>query len=265
MKTYIDQLQREIKLNQTPKRIVSLVPSQTEMLHDLGLENSIVGITKFCIHPKHYKNTKQIVGGTKQVHYDKIRALKPDVILCNKEENTKEMVVELERIAPVHVSDIFTIADALELFEQYGKLFDIEETAMKLQRQLKEKQSDFEVLVKDISRKRVAYFIWRNPWMVAGGNNIINHLLEINSFENVFKTKSRYPEVSLDELSIQNPEFVLLSSEPYPFQEKHIQEMQAILPNAKIILVDGEMFSWYGTHLLKAFNYFQKLHKIIGK
>ncbi len=259
-----DQLNRLLQFESAPKRIVSLVPSQTEMLHDLGLENSIVGITKFCIHPKHYKKTIQIVGGTKQVHFDKIKALQPDVILCNKEENTKEMVAELEKIAPVHVSDILTIDDALVLFRQYGKLFDIEKTTNKVIADILQKKDAFINHVLGKTPIQVAYFIWRKPWMVAGNNNIINHLLKINNFDNVFKSKMRYPEVTLKELVTQNPKVVLLSSEPYPFQEKHIQEIQEVVPNAKIVLVDGEMFSWYGTHLLKAFDYFQKLHNIIA-
>lgn len=257
-----DQLQRTLTFKATPKRIVSLVPSQTEMLHDLGLEDHIVGITKFCIHPKHYKKSKTIVGGTKQVHYDKIKALKPDVILCNKEENTKEIVSELEKIAPVHVSDIFTVNDALELFTQYGKLFAIETTANAFVDKIKGKQKTFLKLIKNTPPKKVAYFIWRNPWMVAASNTIVNHLLELNNFENCFAAKMRYPEVSLEMLKQQNPEIVLLSSEPYPFKEKHIAEIQKVVPNAKVLLVDGEMFSWYGTHLLQAFDYYQKLHKI---
>src|SRR5690606_15229799 len=118
-----DQLHRPLLLEKTPKRIISLVPSQTELLVDLGLESSIVGVTKFCVHPIHIKEEKVIVGGTKQVHFDKIRDLKPDIILCNKEENTKEMILELEKIATVHISDIYTIDDTLELIELYGDLF----------------------------------------------------------------------------------------------------------------------------------------------
>ena len=118
-----DQLNRSIIINETPKRIVSLVPSQTELLVDLGLEDAIVGITKFCVHPSHLKGEKAIVGGTKQVHFDRIKALNPDIILCNKEENTKAMIQELEKIATVHISDIYTIADSIELIMLYGALF----------------------------------------------------------------------------------------------------------------------------------------------
>ena len=108
-----DQIGRILELEKTPKRIICLVPSLTELLVDLGLEDCIVGITKFCIHPTHLKQTKAIVGGTKNINVDKIKALNPDIILCNKEENSKEIVKICEEIAPTHVSDIFTINDNL--------------------------------------------------------------------------------------------------------------------------------------------------------
>ena len=260
MKQHIDQLNRTLSFKTTPKRIVSLVPSQTELLHDLGLEESIVGITKFDIHPAHYLKTKTIVGGTKQVHFDKIKALKPDIILCNKEENTKEMVLELEKIAPVHISDIFTFDDVFELFKQYGALFDIVDKAEVFSQQLNNELTSFQAFISNRPIQRVAYFIWKKPWMVAGGNNIINHLLGINKFDNCFSDTPRYPEIQLEELSNQNLDILLLSSEPYPFADKHIQELKVLLPEVKIVLVDGEYFSWYGTRLIKAFSYYKELH-----
>ena len=98
---FIDQIGIQHTFNKTPTRIVSLVPSQTELLYDLGLEENIVGITKFCVHPTHFKGIKTIVGGTKSVKTDKIKALQPDIIICNKEENTKEIAQELSQICPV--------------------------------------------------------------------------------------------------------------------------------------------------------------------
>ena len=247
-----------------PKRIVSLVPSQTELLVDLGLEDNIVGLTKFCVHPIHLRKAKTIVGGTKQVHYEKIKALRPDVILCNKEENTKEMVVELEKIAPVHVSDIYTIDDTIVLIKQYGELFSVQEKATEITNKLSELVFEFKEYLTNKTTKKVAYFIWRNPWMVAGSNTIIHHLLSLNKLENVFADVSRYPEVDIKSLIGKNkPDFVFLSSEPYPFKDKHIEELQEILPEANILLVDGEYFSWYGTRLLGAFSYYKSLHDII--
>jgi len=241
-----------------------LVPSQTELLVDLGLEDAIVGLTKFCVHPIHLRKSKTIVGGTKQVHYDKIKALKPDVILCNKEENTKDMVAELEKIAPVHVSDIYTVEDTIVLMKQYGELFSVQEKAVEITNKLLELVIEFKEYIANRTTKRVAYFIWRKPWMVAGSNTIIHHLLSLNNFENVFEDLPRYPEVAIASLVEANkPDFVFLSSEPYPFKEKHIDELKEILPEVNILLVDGEYFSWYGTRLLGAFRYYKSLHDTI--
>jgi ABC-type Fe3+-hydroxamate transport system substrate-binding protein len=253
-----DQLGRILSFKEHPKRIVSLVPSQTELLVDLGLINSIVGITKFCVHPIELRKTKIIVGGTKQVHFSKIEALQPDIILCNKEENTLEMVQELEKIAPVHISDIFTLQDNLQLINQYGELFNVEESARKLEENINFQHQDFLKFVKNKPTIKVGYFIWREPYMVAANNTFIDYLLRLNNFKNCFSNKERYPEVAIEEIILVQPELIMLSSEPYPFKEKHIEELKTQLPTTKVVLVDGEFFSWYGSRLLLAFNYFKK-------
>ncbi|CAM1352317.1 ABC transporter substrate-binding protein [Tenacibaculum insulae] len=257
-----DQIQRVFELNKTPTKIISLVPSQTELLVDLGLEEFIVGVTKFCIHPNHLRKNKTIVGGTKNINIDKIKALNPDIILCNKEENTKEIVEACEQIAPTHVSDIFNLEDAKELINQYGQFLSCENEALKIIRKLDDEFTSFQQFIKNSQKKKVAYFIWRNPWMVAGSTTFINHLLELNNFENIYANKERYPEINLKS-NDKNVDLILLSSEPYPFKKEHINEVSEHYPNAKVILVDGEMFSWYGSRLLKAFNYFKKLHNSI--
>jgi ABC-type Fe3+-hydroxamate transport system substrate-binding protein len=255
-----DQLGRTIHFVKTPKRIISLVPSQTELLCDLGLKSSLVGITKFCVHPHHIKNDSTVVGGTKDIHLDKIKALNPDIILCNKEENTKDIVEACESICSVHVSDIYNISDSLELIGQYGELFDRNIEASKLIDSIKQELNDFQDFIKDKTVLKTAYFIWRNPWMVVGHNTFVNYLLKLNKFENVFKDKTRYPEIALKEESKKRiVDLVLLSSEPFPFKKFHKHELQEYLPNATIILVDGEMFSWYGSRLAKAFQYFKSL------
>ncbi len=256
-----DQLLRTLTFNSVPKRIVSLVPSQTELLVDLGLADYIVGITKFCVHPVDLRKTKVTVGGTKQVNYQKIIDLNPDIILCNKEENTKAMVFELEKIAQVHVSYISSIEETLEMIRHYGEIFNKPEEASNISKRINSLLSDFKsYIVKEPSR-RVAYFIWRKPWMVAANKTIINHLLELNNFENVFSAQVRYPEVDINDLKNKNIDCILLSSEPYPFKDKHIKEVNSIIPETKILLVNGEYFSWYGTRLLEAFSYFKNLHK----
>lgn len=257
-----DQLNRSTQLSGVPKRIVSLVPSQTELLCDLGLEDSIVGITKFCIHPFYIKQQKAIVGGTKNINAERVKELKPDIILCNKEENTKEIVEYCEQIAPTHVSDIFTIDDSLELIKQYGELFSCRIEASKIIQEINFRFHDFQGFIKDKEIKKVAYFIWQNPWMVAGNHTFINHLLILNKFENIYATKNRYPEVAIKKIRLEgDPDIVFLSSEPYPFKEEHAFELGRFTHHAKTVFVDGEMFSWYGSRLLKAFAYFKQLHK----
>lgn len=256
-----DQLNTVFELKNTPQRIICLVPSITELLVDLGLQAQIVGITKFCVHPSFLIKDKMVVGGTKNIKIDKIKALQPDIILCNKEENTKEIVENCRKIATTHVSDIYTIADTLALIHQYGKIFSCEEKAKDIILKILRKHTNFLDFIEHKNIKKVAYFIWQNPWMVAANNTFINYLLDTNKFENVFKDQERYPEIDLKDLhNFETLDCIFLSSEPYPFKTKHIIELQKIFPSTKIILVDGEYFSWYGSRLLKAFKYFKELH-----
>jgi ABC-type Fe3+-hydroxamate transport system substrate-binding protein len=258
-----DQLNRDIDISRPFNRIISLVPSLTELVVYLGLEQKLVGITKFCIHPEGLKKTKTIVGGTKQVHLDKIRDLKPDLILCNKEENSLEMVQDLEKICQVHISNIITFSDSLDLIEKYGLLFNEENKANELVSELSKKNRSFQ---DNLSSKKikVAYFIWRKPWMVVGADTFINSMLELNDWENIYKgSEGRYPEIDLELLKDQNPDLILLSSEPFPFQQKHIDEIR-VFSNARIEIVNGEFFSWYGSRQLKAFDYFKELQSYLS-
>lgn len=254
-----DQLNTVFELQESPKRIICLVPSLTELLVDLGLESLIVGVTKFCVHPNHLKKTKTIVGGTKNIKIDKIRALKPDLILCNKEENTKDIVEKCRKIAVTHVSDIYTITDTLALINQYGKLFSCEEKAAEIILKIEQKKDSFLNFISSKKKIKSIYFIWKNPWMIAANNTFINHLLQLNKFDNAFKNLERYPEIDLT-LKDNDIDLVLLSSEPYPFKEKDLIELKKDFNKSKIILVDGEFFSWYGTRLIKAFDYFKTIH-----
>lgn len=277
MKTLTDQLGISHNFSTSPKRIISLVPSQTELLYDLGLEDKIIGITKFCIHPYHFKSTKKIVGGTKKVHFEKIRLLQPDIIICNKEENTQEIVDELRQICPVWVTNIVTIEDNFQMIADFGQLFNCRTEAQKWNDKLAFALSDFNNFIKDKPVKKVAYFIWANPYMVAGSDNYINEMLKLNRFENVYDTSNselaqqnnpevsgRYPEIEIKKMRMQgDPELVFLSSEPFPFQEEHAFEIGRYTHHAITIFVDGEMFSWYGSRLLKALDYFKILQKNI--
>jgi iron complex transport system substrate-binding protein len=257
-----DQLGIIHSFTTTPKRIVSLVPSQTELIYDLGLEEELVGITKFCVHPIHLKATKKIVGGTKQVNFDKIQELQPDIIIANKEENTKEIVDELSQICPVWVTNIVTVEDNLQMISDFGKLFNKRIEAKKWIDKINFAYLDFQKCIKDKPIRKVAYFIWANPYMVAGKDTFINEMLKLNHFQNIYEDKGRYPEIEIQKMQMEgDPEIVFLSSEPFPFKDNHAFEIGRCTHHAKTIFVDGEMFSWYGSRLLKAFDYFKKMHE----
>lgn len=263
-KSFIDQMGREISINFPPKRIISIVPSQTELLFDLGLDKEIIGLTKFCIHPieKFAERTK--VGGTKKLNIDLIKDLKPDLIIGNKEENTQSDIEELAADFPIWMSDIFTLDDAMKTIGQIGELVDRGPEASYLNHLISAGFNDLKTLaLQQHIDKKVAYLIWRKPYMAAGKNTFIDDILLINGMMNVI-TQERYPSVILEELKTLKAELILLSSEPYPFGEKHIEEIQAAIPEAKIILVDGEMFSWYGSRLVKAVQYFFEFQKQIS-
>jgi len=254
---FIDQLHREIEIKSTPKRIVSLVPSQSELLWSLGLKNQLVGITKFCIHPDEMFESIDRVGGTKNLNLKKIRSLQPDVIIANKEENEKNQLEELAKEFPVWISDIKNLDESLQMINLLGALFQKQETAKELAMNIKK---TFNELIPLPIKKRIAYFIWKEPMMLAGRETFINDMLQRCGFENVFLHKtSRYPETSTKELQALAPEIIFLSSEPFPFKEKHLKDFQQLLPSAKILIVDGELFSWYGSRLIKSANYFKEV------
>lgn len=250
---FTNQLHRHIELPYPPQRIISLVPSQTELLFDLGLAEKIVGITKFCIHPQEKVKNVPKVGGTKNFHFEKIDALAPDLIIANKEENYREGIEQLAQKYPVWISDIYTLEDALKMITSIGEV-----CAKKIEAQIMVSfiDSAFRLLAKTYSG-RVAYLIWKNPYMVAGSHTFIHDILQRLGFENAFAEKPRYPEVNLNEIAEKKPDYIFLSSEPYPFKEKHLQEFQSFFPASKIQLVNGEMFSWYGSRLLEASKYFR--------
>lgn len=249
---FIDQLNTTILLDSTPKRIVSLVPSQTEFLFDIGLEEEVVGITKFCIHPPHWLKSKTIIGGTKNVNIEKVKSLQPDLIIGNKEENTKEDIEALREIAPVWMSDIFNLEDALQMMKSLGILLNKEHPTNQIVNAV---QANFNSFKPSFPKLSVLYLIWRNPYIGVASDTFIDDMLKRCGFKNILSNHSRYP--SLEHISVLNPAIVLLSSEPYPFKKEHLTELTSIFPNATIKLVDGELFSWYGSRLQKSVEYFQ--------
>jgi ABC-type Fe3+-hydroxamate transport system substrate-binding protein len=257
MPVFTDQMQRQVDIPHPPQRIVSLVPSQTELLFDLGLQDQIVGVTKFCIHPKAQCASKTRIGGTKKFHFDRIDALKPDLIIGNKEENYQEGIEALAEKYPVWMSDIFTLDDALHMMQQLGEITDTNSQAQTFIQEIKTGFAN--LVVPQKATNKVAYFIWRKPYMAAGNNNFIDEMIKRCGWQNVFADTPRYPEISPEQLAEKSPDVILLSSEPYPFKQKHLEEFQQICPQAKVMLVDGEMFSWYGSRLRLAPAYFKQL------
>ncbi len=257
MNQFTDMIGHKIDLGLfPPKRIISLVPSQTELLYDLGLEEEVVGITKFCIHPDEWFRTKTRVGGTKTLNIDTIKSLHPDLIIANKEENTKEQIELLTPHFPVWTSNINTLEDALIMIQAVGKICDKTINANALITNI-EKQ--FQTITKATSLQTAAYLIWKSPWMTVGSDTFISDIMQRVGYCNVFADFERYPEITIEDLQNKNPQLVLLSSEPYPFKEKHIAYIQEHLPLSKVLLVDGEMFSWYGSRLQYAAEYFKSL------
>jgi ABC-type Fe3+-hydroxamate transport system substrate-binding protein len=255
-KKFIDQMGNEIVLKEKPRRIISLVPSQTELLHYLGLENEVIGITKFCIHPQNWFKTKTRIGGTKTINIEKIKQLKPDLIIGNKEENVQSQIEELQKYFPVWMSDIYSLKDAYRMIECVGNITDKTKEANDLVNAI---QQGFDSIKNKVaSQNKLVYLIWNNPLISVGSNTFINYILNEIGFENAMK-ENRYPALTSEYLKTLNPHFIFLSSEPFPFKEKHIKELQKNLPRAKILLVDGEMFSWYGSRLLHAPKYFIEL------
>lgn len=256
--TYKDQLDRLIMLPDVPKRIISLVPSLTELLCDMGLEDSIVGVTKFCVHPSHLRKQVTVVGGTKKVHVDKVSALMPDFVIANKEENTKGDIEAIEQICPVYVSDIKTPNDTSNLLKDLGLIFHISPLTDKIETQLTST-----IPSNLFDGERVAYLIWKSPYMTIGGDTYIQSILDSLKLKNAFGDQDRYPQVTIDELRSAELDYIFLSSEPFPFKQDHIDELALHLPRVQIVLVDGEAFSWYGTRLLKIGDYFRELSEAL--
>jgi len=257
---FTDQMGRVLRLKSRPVRIVSLVPSQTELLFDLGLDAEVVGITKFCTDPVDKVKTVQKVGGTKKFDFDAIAKLEPDLIIGNKEENYQGGVEKLKQYYPVWMSDITTLEDSLEMIKLIGDLVD--------------KSSEAQAMVEEISNGmkdlgeplplKVAYLIWQNPYMVAGSDTFIDEMLKQCGFENVFADEERYPTATLVKLQDIQADVVMLSTEPYPFKESHIQSLQEELPHSKVVLVDAMYFSWYGSRLLGTAKYLRSLKRILS-
>ena len=254
MKTFVDALQREVTISYPPKRIISLCPAITETLYYLQLGDKVVGRTRFCIHPQPEVEKAVNVGGTKDMKFDRIQDLSPDLIIAEKEENTKEMVELLEKHFPVYVFEIQSITNAVRMITDLGLMTDRENEARVINQKI---INNFQA-IKQMKHLRVAYVIWQNPYMVVGKLTYINSLLAYMGFTNPFSSfEARYPEVTIDDLRNANLDYLFLATEPFPFNENHLAEFKELLPNTTPIIVDGEMF-WYVARIVEASSYFKQ-------
>jgi ABC-type Fe3+-hydroxamate transport system substrate-binding protein len=251
-----DQIGSLLTFKQAPLRIVSLVPSISELLWDLELENELVGVTKFCIHPVNLRKEKITVGGTKNVKISRVLELQPDLVIANLEENTKQEIEELQQQVPTFVSDISTIDDMIAFIQLIGNLCNRQSATTEVIRKLSNTIAE---LPKKEEKKSAIYLIWNKPFMSIGGDTFISHMMEKVGYVNCLQQEERYPVLTADDIRKIAPEELLLSSEPYPFNEKHRDQLQEQFPNIKVKCVDGEAFSWYGSRLYKVKDY---LHSI---
>ncbi len=256
-------------LLERPVRIVSLVPSITELLFDLGYsERDIVGRTKFCVHPRSRIDRIPVVGGTKTVHIEKLRSLSPDLVIANIDENQKELIEELESgstAIPVFVTHPRTIADSVRMIAELGALLHAETASEELIFRLR-------AVIETLSgtrEGRALYLIWRRPYMTIAPDTYIHDLLSHIGYRNVIDEQwllrrthtsagaGRYPSLSIREIAELNPDVVLFSSEPFPFAQRHIDEFLKTLGKCisklpQCRLVDGEVYSWYGSRLVNS-------------
>ncbi len=240
-------------------RIVSVCPSLTELVFDLGRGADLVGITKFCLHPADRVGAVEKVGGTKDPRVRRIVELEPDLVLLNEEENRIEDAEALQAAGiPCHVSFPRTVADTAAMVRSIGLALDAVPGAERVALDIEARARRVRASALDRRPVRFAYLIWRQPIMVAAADTFVDALLGLAGGENVFATRSeRYPVVTPAELTEAAPEGVLLSTEPFPFQARHADELSELsgLPRDRFRLVDGELLSWHGSRTPRGIDY----------
>lgn len=257
----VDQTGFKLMLKKPAQRIVSLVPSITELLFHLHLDNEVKGITLFCTHPRQWKKTKKIIGGTKKIKHHLIEAIQPDLILANKEENTKEDVEKLKEKYQVYVSDVKNLNDAIEMIDQTGILTGRKKQSHELILTIREKFDALKRKISGMPPMKAMYLIWKNPYMTAGRDTFIHHIMQTAGFSNAFSHYTRYPVITEQQIKESGAAIVLLPSEPFPFKNSHEPEIKKIISTANVILADGTYFSWYGSRLKDAPDYLLELRK----
>jgi iron complex transport system substrate-binding protein len=232
-------------------RIVSLCPSLTELVFDLGRGDDLVGLTEYCVHPAEGVAAVEKVGGTKNPDVARVVALGPDLVLMNEEENRREDHEALVAAGVrVHTSMPRTALETAEMVRSIGAALGREPEADAIAADIARRTALVQADAAGREPVRFAYLVWRRPWMSVSADTFASSLLAQAGGENVFGERpERYPEVTLEELRAARPDLVLLCTEPYPFQEKHVAEVAEAcgLDPARVRIADGEYLSWHGS------------------
>jgi ABC-type Fe3+-hydroxamate transport system substrate-binding protein len=232
------------------------------LLYDLGLEDQVVGRTGFCIHPKSKVVDVPKLGGTKDVDLEKLKGLEPTHVILNIDENTLPTFESISKVVPnVVITHPNCPEDNVGLYRLIGGIFNCSKKAEYLVAQFEEKMSRAKLNRKHLPERKVLYLIWKKPWMSINKDTYIAGMLKlINCRVVTHSCATRYPECDVDSLLSFDTDICLLSSEPYPFKSKHILELELLLNLFdKVHLVDGEMFSWYGSRAILALDYMESL------
>lgn len=244
-------------------RLVSLCPSLTELVFDLGRGADLVGRTKFCVHPADGVGAVASVGGTKNPKLDRIVALRPDLVLMNEEENRREDAEALRAAGvPLHTSLPRDAHETAAMVRDVGAALDRADAAERIAADIEARADRVRAAARGRPPVRWAYLIWREPWMTVNGDTFVDALLSLAGGANVFGAHAeRYPTIQLDELARADPDRVLLSSEPFPFRDAHADELAARtgLPRDRFQLVDGELLSWHGSRTPRGIDYAERV------
>jgi ABC-type Fe3+-hydroxamate transport system substrate-binding protein len=240
-------------------RIISLVPSITELLFEMGLGEQVVGRTVFCVHPKDQVKQVRSIGGTKQVNLDKVKALNATHLIVNVDENPKELVDELAAFIPhIVVTHPNTPADNIDLFSLIGNIFNKKGEAARLISDFQAALSHAQLSAQELDKKKVLYFIWKDPWMTIAGETYIAQSLGVaKMISQPQNADVRYPEIDLKNGILDEVDAILFSSEPFLFKQPHLDEFSKkfdISAN-KLHIIDGEMTSWYGSRAIQGMRY----------
>lgn len=253
---FVDASGVAVSMPAPPRRIVSLIPSITEILFALGLGDAVAGCTVYCTQPPEGVATKTRVGGEKNPKLDLIRDLGADLVVANIEENLREHVETLRAWGiPVYVTYPRTVADGIRLVRELGAVTGAAARGAEIAAALDSRLAEIRAGREERRRARVFCPIWRNPYMTINGDTYVHDMLAACGGENVFaRLPKRYPEISLADVALARPDVILLPDEPYRFRRAHIADFSPYpdmpaMRDGRIHLVDGKLLSWYGPRI----------------